>query len=180
MSMNPNDPFESPPTYQPAPQQGSNTWLWIIGIIGVLGVVGVLVCCGGFYALFSFGSGWLANAFQEQLQGNPVIVENIGEIESMEMNFSKTGQEAQNSDGDLIAFDIHGTKSSGTILIEQDKSSGDGTRIGSAILILEDGSRVKVPLEDWVDEEFDIDLGDIDLGEVDVPIETSEAEPQPQ
>ncbi len=176
MSMTPNNPFETTPSNQASgpgqPQKkGSKAWIWIIGIIGVVGLVGAIACCGGGYALFNLGTGMLAEAFKQQLDGNPVIEEQIGQIESLEMNLSKTAQQGQNSNGERIAFDIKGSKASGTILIKQDKS-GDGTGIESAELILADGSRFDVPLDSMsTSGVFEVDLGEVDPGlpEVDLP-----------
>lgn len=163
MSMNPNNPFDSKSDQDPPRKQGSKTWIWILGILGLLGVVGALVCCGGGYALFNVGTGMLAEAYKTQLAGNPVIEEHIGQIESMDMNLTKTAQEGQNSKQEMLAFDITGTKGSGTIMIKQDKSGGDGTGIESAELILSDGSRHPVPLDEFgTSGEFEVDLGDAD------------------
>ncbi len=165
MSTTPNDPFGNPPSAGPGQPHGqaSNVWIWVLGILGVLGVGGALVCCGGGYALYRAGTGVVAEVFKQQLSGNPVIEEHIGEIKSLTMNLTKTSQESENSNGGLV-FDIEGSKASGAILIRKDNSGG-GTDIESAVLILADGSRHDVPLEHFGDvEDFEIDLGDVDLG----------------
>ena len=168
MSNNPNNPFDDNQQNQgysqgAPPQKSSKVWLWVLGTIGVLGVVGALVCCGGGYFAMKAGTGMLAEVFKQQLIGNPTIDEHIGDIESMEMNFGATQQHADESQG-AIAFDISGSKGSGTILIKQDPS-GDGTGIATAELIMSDGSRHPVDVEGGggvLNEDFKIDLGQPD------------------
>ena len=189
-TMNPNDPFDnqgsqssvapSTPAGGPAAKKPrSRLLIWVIGIFGGLVFLGVLGCCGGGYFLLNF----LTGEYQRQLAGNPVIVEHLGEIESMGMNLTKTAEAAESSDGNSFAFDIQGSLASGTILVKQDPS-GDGTGIESAELILSDGSRYQVPLggnsPQEVDFDFEIDSGEIDPGEFDAGVEsTDQGVPQP-
>lgn len=184
-TMNPNDPFEqngSQPASGPstpdggpaAKKSGNRLLLWAIGIFGGLVFLGVLGCCGGGYFLLNF----LTSEYQRQLADNPVIVEHLGEIESMGMNLTKTAEAAENSDGNTFAYDIQGSLASGTILIKQDPS-GDGTGIESAELILSDGSRHQVPLGGSGPEAVEIDF-EIDPGELDAePESMEEGVPQP-
>lgn len=168
MSSNPNDPFDQQPveaaTVAEKPRKRKGCIFWVVILIGGMSLMGVCACCGGGYWVLNF----LTNNYQQQLAGNPVIVEQIGEIESMSMNFSKTGEEREsNPNASTFAFDIQGSESSGTILIRQDQS-GDGLGIESAVLILSDGTRVDVPIGDTgsqldsTDEDFQIDLGELD------------------
>ena len=118
MSNNPNNPFDSnqaTPGYADggAPPKKSNTWLWVLGILGAIGVVGALVCCGGSFFAYKAGTGMMAEAFKAQLVGNPVIEDQIGTIDSMNMNLGKTSEYGQSSPGS-IAFDISGRLRGGT------------------------------------------------------------------
>lgn len=182
-NLNRDDPFEQsspePPSEPPAPRKtGRRLWIWIIGIFGGLMFLGVLGCCGGGYFLLNF----LTGEYQRQLADNPVILEHLGQIESMGMNLTKTAEASESSGGNTFAFDIQGSLASGTVLIKQDPSA-DGVGIESAELILADGSRHQVPLggnAPEVDVEFEIDPGEIDLGEIDMANETiDEGVPQP-
>ena len=163
-TMNPNDPFAETASDQPsgaAPAAKKTSSL--------------VVCCGGIYFLLNF----LTDSYQQQLAGNPVIEEHLGEIESMQMNLTKTAEAAENADGETFAFDVNGSVASGTVLIRQDPS-GDGTGIASAELILQDGSRYPIPLEGGapeVDTEFEIDMGELDSGEFGSAIEADTEEP---
>ena len=170
MSNNPNNPFDDNQPNQgnaqgAPPQKKSNVWLWVLGIIGVLAVGGAVFCCGGGYFAYRAGTGMMADIFKEQLVGNPVIEEHIGTIESMSMNLGATTENAENSPGS-IAFDIGGSKGSGTILIQQQQGADGQPGIGSAELILEDGSRHAIDIADSpavIDDDFKIDLGQPDL-----------------
>ena len=153
MSDRPNpthDPFdrpgEAPHQFGGAPQQGSSRiWLWVLGTVGVLVVLAALVCCGGGYFVWQFGSEALARSVREDLQGNPVIEEHIGEIESVQMNLQATAQEQENVPNS-ITFDIEGTQGEGRLVVLQ-QAGAEGT-ISSAVLVLPDGTRHQVlPLE---------------------------------
>ena len=168
MSNNPNNPFDDNPPNQgyaqgAPPQKSSNTWLWVLGILGALGLVGAVVCCGGSYFAFRAGTGMMADAFKAELADNPVIEEHIGTIDSMSMNLGKTSEYGQSSPGS-IAFDISGSKGSGTILIKQETRADGQPGVGSAELILADGTRHAIEVGGGdsavIDDEFKIDLGD--------------------
>lgn len=176
VSMNTNNPFESNPNApgapygEPAPKK-SNAKFWLLGC-GITGVLGVVVCCGGGALMTQFGLSVLAGEFQKQLDGNPVIVEHIGEIESLDMSWADTVAGAQNAEGgaEELAFQIKGTKGSGVVMIQQDKS-GDGTGMQSATLVMDDGSRFPIDLGMAGNE--DIQMDDIfDQGEL--PVDAGE------
>ncbi|NND97995.1 MAG: hypothetical protein HKN47_11765 [Pirellulaceae bacterium] len=178
MSMAPNNPFDNPQqdslSQQPVKQKkGGSVWVWIFAIVGVLGLVGVMVCCGGGYFAYRQGTAFLADEIKVKLDGNPVIEENIGEIESMSMNFSAVVEEAQkqqeqgnNEAPPSLVFDIEGTKGSGRVLVRQDPSG----QPDALELIMSDGTRHKIELESplFTPEEFEVegfDPTDIDMGE---------------
>ncbi|MFK8113312.1 MAG: cytochrome c oxidase assembly factor Coa1 family protein [Rubripirellula sp.] len=185
MSMAPNDPFEnpnSPGASQQQPPQKKGGKGCLIGC-GIAGILGVLVCCGGGVFMAQFGVGMYAEIVQDQLADDPVMVENIGEIESITHSWSGTiaaAQEAEGGDSPL-SFDVQGSKGSGQLRVVQDKS-GDGTGIKSAVLILEDGTRIPLELSQvGVSDLDDIDmqLNDlIDTGEAtDAPAEPIQLQP---
>jgi hypothetical protein len=165
MSSDPNNPFQSDPeapSDASAPRKGSKVWIWVLATLGVLALLGALVCCGGGYFAFQAGQSMLADAFKEQLQDTEVIRQHIGDIESMSLNLSATGEAAGGTGGTLV-FDISGSKGSGQVLVQQ-APGGDGTGIASAELVLSDGTRHQVDLgapapEVQLDENFEIDLG---------------------
>lgn len=179
MSMNSDDPFESNPNargntaaYGQSPPKKSKTKFWLLGC-GITGLLGILVCCGGSILMTQFGLNVLAGEFQKQLDGNPVIVEHVGDIQSFSMSWGDTIKAAQNaeSNGEELAFAISGTKGSGRVLIQQD-GSGDGTGMHSATLVMDDGQRYPIELTDDAAQDMDMDTM-FDDGEipVEVPVE---------
>lgn len=169
MSNQPNNPFESSgERFGQPPQKKSNVWLWVIGIIGGFIVVGALVCCGGLYFTYQAGKTMLAESIRTELRGNPVIEENLGEIQSLEMNLGATGQQNQGQDGpDVLVFDAEGSKGSGQIAVRPDQAGG----FTSAELILPDGERIELESSD----EMELSPDDISIPEVD----SGEPVPQP-
>jgi hypothetical protein len=137
--------------------------------------------------MVQFGVSMLASEYQRQLTGNPVIVEHIGEIESVEPSWSATFREAQNAGQQgqetSFAFEIKGSKGSGTLLAEQDNRGG-GTGLSTAILVMPDGTRHPINMADGPSavEDLDVDFNDlIDTGDIDTgDIDTGEGAPEPQ
>ena len=144
----PENPFDRPGAAphqygERPPQRGaSRVWLWVLGTIGILVVLAALVCCGGGYFAWQFGSEALAKAMIEELQGNPVIEEHIGEIERAEMNLQATAEEQENVPNSLT-FDIEGPKGEGRLVVRQDPGA-EKPSVSSAVLVLPDGTRHQV------------------------------------
>jgi hypothetical protein len=179
MSNRPDNPFQQggPGTMyadrQPK-KSGSNVWLWVLGIVGGLIVIGALVCCGVGYFGYQAATNMLAEAFKGQLQGNPVIVEHVGEIESLKLNLTKTQEQAQSSNG-MMAFDLVGAKGSATLLIRQSQG-GDGMGIDEAVLLMPDGTKHDIPITAFGDD-FGVEMGD-DAGDGSQPTAGEEFEIQ--
>ena len=183
MSMNPNDPFQQDPNQvqmqgqmqgqvpgRPPTRSGRGCLLGC----GAAAILMVFVCCGGSVLLTRFGVGVIGAEFERQLAGDPVIEEQIGEIESMDWSFSGTIQEAQNAERQggqtPLVFDVEGSKGDGQIVVVQDRGSGDGIGMESATLITSDGTRIplNVGFDDEAEFELEMDLeGLIDEGDVD-------------
>lgn len=179
MSNRPDNPFQhgGPGTMhgdQQVRKSGSNIWLWVLGIIGGMTVVGALLCCGGGYYGYQAVTNMIAEAYKSQLQGHPVIVEHVGEIESLTFSLTQTQEHAESSDG-MMAFDLVGSKGSATLLVEQE-SEGDGTGIETAQLVMPDGNRYDIPLDDYGDD-FGVDMG-VEFGDDSQPTAGEEIEMQ--
>ena len=179
MSQTPQDPFGRP-GYDPSggerfgsePPRRSNVWLWVIGGVLAVGLLGVLACCGSIFFAFQFGSGMLADQLQGELQGNPVIREHIGDVESAQMNLTATAQEAQEAEAnDVLVFDVEGSIGKGRVTASQ-----RGDRLRPRELILPDGTRH--PLESM--DDLNLDMDDIEIPEFDPPQELSDPEPSPE
>ncbi len=113
------DPYTSPMTgpqgpYGTPPKKKSMTWLWIL--LGVLGGGAVLACacCGG-TSYWGMTAGALIVA--KTLEGNAVIDEHIGTIDSASFDFQATGEAGQKAGGDqkILVFDVKGSKGSGRV-----------------------------------------------------------------
>lgn len=175
MSNNPNDPFDGNPNSPnqmgggpmmggPPPKKSKGKMFWLLGCLGGMGVLG-LICCGGMFATMQFGMGMLATQFQTQIENDPVIVEQIGDIESFSMSFSALMENAQNQDPGgtpELPFEIVGSKGSGTVFIEQGAGGGDTAVIRSARLVTADGKTIPLEIEapDEPSLEFDPDMFD--------------------
>ena len=106
------------------PPKKSSPVVKIILILGVVfGVIG-LSCCGlcgwGMYA----GLGFVNKQVENELRDNPVIVEHIGNIESVKMNLQATAELIQEKQAagepvhqNVVVFDIQGDKGEGQVII---------------------------------------------------------------
>ncbi|MEM9645756.1 MAG: hypothetical protein AAF989_12270 [Planctomycetota bacterium] len=163
MSNVPQNPYEQQNPgagYQQAPPKKSKTWLWVLGIIGGLGLVAVLVCCGGAYFMSSQFTGFMGEALAEQVKDDPVIVENVGEIESATFNMQATMKFAQDNPGaNSIIIDLVGSKSEAQLAIDQD-SAESGRPTGR--LIMPDGTSIDIQIT-AESQEIDFDMGE-DIG----------------
>lgn len=156
-------------TFQPdgAPPAQSTSGLKIVLIVlAVLGLIGLLIC-GGFAALVYFG--WnqaqsaMGDEFKRQLQGNPVIEQELGEIQSMSVSLIETAKRNEGNTGaPVMVLQVDGAEADGVLLV-QTSPQGDN-RIISATLETEDGRSIPVPIEsdgdDGVFDEMDIDTGE--------------------
>lgn len=116
--LNPYASLGGPGTTQP-PKRGPNVLLWVLGIGG--GVV-LLLCCGcigaGYFG-FTGVMGFMEGMVRSQFKDDPVIVEHIGEIQTVKTNFTATGEEKQRNPQpgrNVLVFDVTGTKGSGQIV----------------------------------------------------------------
>lgn len=177
MSTGPDNTFNNPNdgnqfSGQQAPPKKSNTWVWVLGVIGVVGLLTVMLCCGGLYFAYQKGTQVLGEQLKPELEGNAVIVEHIGEIESLQMNLTdlvaevqKHQEENRSGDPPQLLFDIEGTKGSGKVTMNTNPGSGRPTNV---VLITEDGERHEIDLG-APDLDIEFEPGDIDMGEIDIP-----------
>ena len=175
MATAPNDPFQNSnadPSYgsqnydQQTPKKSNKGCL--IGC-SIAGVVGLLLCCGVVGVGAMYGMSAFGEIVKAELDGNPVIVEHIGEIESVDFSFGGTAGAAEDNPGagNALVFDIKGDKGSGQVVIVQDKTGQ--SPIESAKLVLPDGSELPLDLGSGPSdvEAMDFDLDEmIESGEV--------------
>lgn len=155
---------------------------WILGILGVLAVL-TLVCCGGLVYLGFQAQGQLAamtgEIFREQyaegLNANPDFAENVGEVESMSMNFTAIGEVAQENPNQQgapwLVFDVQGTQADAMVRIRV-REDGSDPQIADAILILGDGT--ELPMEITVKQPS---FGETEFGEFEVSEDFDLGEP---
>lgn len=143
---NPNQ-NQYPPKYQPTPYQpppqGSNVGRVIIAILAVLGVFCCL-CCSGIFALYKVGEGMLVSEVQTAIEQAPEIQEEIGDIESMSINYGKSFDE---EDYDTDVFDIEGNRGSGYLRIKHVTDANDEEQVIWAELNMDDGRKIPLTLE---------------------------------
>lgn len=154
-------------TFQPdgSPPARSTSGLKIVLIVlAVLAVLGLLVCAG-FAGLVYFGFNksqeMVGQEFKSQLEGNPVLEEEIGELQTVTLSIIETAKRQQEGAGDQrMVMRVEGTEGKGTVLatVRQDGSK----RITAATLETEDGRTVELPIEEDTTglEETDIDAGE--------------------
>lgn len=128
----PSDPLNpyagyGTPGMSPPPRRSA--WPWILGIGG--GVL-LLLCAGcGLAMYFSVTGvmGFMGGMVKEQIQNDPVIVEHIGDVQSVDINYTATGQEAEKNPQpgrNVLVFDVKGSKGSGQLVGTQVQAAAPG------------------------------------------------------
>ena len=110
----PDDTFSVEDPYAP---KRSNRGCLIAGIVVAVivgGGLAFLLCCGGM-AYFSIGV--YADSIGEQLRDNPVVREQIGDIQEVKFNIAASGAVAADN---MQAFDVVGSKGSGMLRVRLD------------------------------------------------------------
>lgn len=121
----------------PQPRRGGSVWPWVLGIGG--GVV-LLLCCGcGLFGYFGFTGvmGVLEGMVRDQIKDDPVIVQHIGELQSVKTNLTATGEEKQRNPQpgrNVLVFDVKGTKGSGQVVGTQVQAPEPGLVLENARL----------------------------------------------
>lgn len=138
--MQPNN-FGNPNFDQP--KKKSSALYWLLGIGAVL----LLSCCccgGGSYFLFNQGMSILSEQVKNEVAGNSVITENIGDIQKFEVDIIKTGQVSEGQE-ERLAFRIEGSKGKGYVLAKQAQG---GQGIEQAELVLDSGETLPIDLNE--------------------------------
>jgi hypothetical protein len=128
------------------PRKKSNAWLWILGVVGLGGLL-ICGCCGGFgYFAFSQGMTMFANEARQRAEGDPAIVQHIGEINSVTTNFIKSTQETEKrgSGQSFLVFDVKGSKGSGELIGAQARQAQPGAMFDSLELRIPSGEVIPI------------------------------------
>lgn len=126
------------PQQFPPPKKSSGPWL-ILGIIGGVGFLCVAVCCGGGFLFVNWGMGQVSADIENQIRDDPQIVQYIGDIESLSVDYVKS---AEYDDMDTFVYNIRGTKGSGELTVTSTVNASGGEDIQSAFLTLDNGEIV--------------------------------------
>lgn len=171
-------------TFQPdgaRPAKSTSGLKIVLIVLAVLAVIGLLVCAGiAGLVYFGFNKGQeMAGAeFKSQLEGNPVLEQEIGELQTVTVSLMETARRQQEAGGEpRMVMRVAGTEGEGVVTATL---SDDGrNRIVAATLETEDGRTVELPIEEDTTslEEMDIDVGEPVEEQEEVMIEEEEAEP---
>ncbi|MEE2681173.1 MAG: hypothetical protein VX641_02250 [Planctomycetota bacterium] len=103
-------------------------------VVGIIIAVLVLIggCCIGalFLGSYAMNEG-LRSSIQPQVEGTPPVEKYIGKIESMDINWGQTAQQAQSGDEGRLALNTSGDKGTGLLIV---KMADDGSKLSWAIL----------------------------------------------
>jgi hypothetical protein len=128
------DPYGPP---QPPPRRSSSgCWIWaIVAGAGFL----LLMCCGGGALLVGFGLQIVTTEIEDQLSGNPILQEHIGEVQSFEMDWSRSFAD---EDDDTFIYQVQGTKGEGRVTVKHITGEDGNEVILSAQLRLPSGETI--------------------------------------
>jgi hypothetical protein len=124
----------------PSPRK-SNWWIWLIAGLGLGGLL-ICGCCGG---VMMFGLSAASGALEDEVADHPAIQQNIGEIQSLSMNLTATGEEQQKGSGkNVIVYDVKGSAASGQLIAEQSRNPQPGNMFDKIDLRLESGEVISI------------------------------------
>ncbi len=125
------------PNYGPQPSSGGRVLLWVLGIFGALTLLLLVICCGlGFFGFRTFQNEF-SRGVTDQVRNSPEIVQHIGEIEQVELNFS--GMSNPDEAG-MMVLNVRGTKGTGKLSVNPTLIESDPQN--AYVLILADGQRI--------------------------------------
>jgi hypothetical protein len=156
MSNAPQDPNAD---YPQQSSSGARTVIIVLIVVVVL-VIGLCACGAG--ALY-FGLDTIQSVageeLKEQLVGNPVLEEELGEDFTMEMDIMETANRAQKNpdQAERIVFNVEGSKGKGKLIAEPGSGRNE---LRNVQLEMEDGRVIDVPTGGDALQEGDVDLGD--------------------
>lgn len=126
----PNDQF----TVQP--RKRNSMGCVIVVVVGVFMVL-VTLCCSGLGFLAYFGLDMMTGEVESDLRDNPVIAEQIGSIQSFEMDWG--GSFIEEEDDDTFVFRIRGSKASGIVTVVCDTDNAEIADVVSGTLQVDSG-----------------------------------------
>jgi hypothetical protein len=161
-----------PDSMKPAKSSTGKIILIVFAIIFALG----FLACAGIAAVIWFG--WsageqaMAEAFKPKLQGNPVVVQEIGTITSMRLDSMASINRTKESQSEqpIFVMPVEGTNGKGTFIIVTQRNRGD--QIETASLETSDGRTLELSLDEVAEDaptDFTVDEGE-GMNEFDAPV----------
>jgi len=127
-------PYES--ATQPSRRSKSGCLLWAI-LLGA-GLM-LLLCCGGGALIMRFGMQIITTQVEDQLADNPILREHIGEIESFELDWTRSFAD---EDDDTFIYQVRGSKGEGRVTVKHITDDDGNEEILEAELRLSSGEVV--------------------------------------
>ena len=112
---------------------------WLLAGLCTGGLV-ILLCCGGGSALVVFAMNLTTRAIEVELRDNEALVEQLGQLESFEMNWTATFA----ADDEIYVFDVQGSDASGEVTVKSVTGVDDEEEIIWAKLRLPNGEVVEL------------------------------------
>ncbi len=126
------EPYESSQQQQPR-RSSTGCWVWAL-LLGV-GLM-LLVCCGGGALIVRFGMQIITTQIEDQLADNAILKEQLGEIESFELDWSRSFAD---EDDDTFIYQVRGSKGQGRVTVKHITNDAGDEEILSAELRLSSG-----------------------------------------
>jgi hypothetical protein len=145
-STNPYAPQGGSAFGQTPPPKKSNTLLWVLGGLGIATLL-VCGCCGGLsWWGISASNEVLTQLLRDEIRGNPVVAEHLGEISSLSTNLVESGAAKQERGGtkNVLVIDAEGTKGTGKFIVEQSPNPQPGSFFDRIDLRLPSGEEVSI------------------------------------
>lgn len=152
MSLGSDPRFAPGPTDLPPGKRGGLSGGCLLALIlGVLGFTGMVVCGGALGYLMKVGFDQLAAEVRAEFANHPVLVERLGEIQSVETDFLGS---IANEDDEEFVYRLRGTQGSGMLIVVQTTLS-DGTEAYHRVTLrLPSGEEIEIPTTSPPEEEF--------------------------
>lgn len=113
---------------------------WIAGGFLALMVLGVLAAVG---SVAWYGFGMFNDQAKAAIRNNPGVIEAVGEIREIRMDFTATGN---TSGAETFAYRIEGERANGLLVGRFVTVSGDAEELREGRLTLDDGRVIALPI----------------------------------
>ncbi|TWT75011.1 hypothetical protein [Allorhodopirellula solitaria] len=141
-----NEPAFAPGENQAPPARKRRKWLWIFAMLLSGGFLTVLVCCGaGLYWIENYGS-FVFDPMRDEMNEMAELREQVGEIESLNLNVSATVEEAK-ANPEFAMLDGQADQGPFQVSVRMTKE-GDLEKV---FVVMPDGSRNPIDISKRID-----------------------------